>query len=53
MFLLRKKEPAYIPLGVIHRLENPGSILLEIIEAQSGPYLGEDNIVRFEDVCGC
>jgi len=53
VFLLREKESAYIPLGAIHRLENPGSILLEIIEAQSGPYLGEDNIVRFEDVCGC
>lgn len=49
-FLLTENESTYIPLGVRHRLENPGSIPLEIIEVQSGSYLGEDDIVRFEDV---
>jgi mannose-6-phosphate isomerase-like protein (cupin superfamily) len=39
-------------LGTIHRLENPGKISLELIEVQSGPYLGEDDIVRFDDVYG-
>jgi mannose-1-phosphate guanylyltransferase/mannose-6-phosphate isomerase len=39
----------YIPLGAVHRLVNPGSIPLEIIEVSSGSYLGEDDIVRFED----
>jgi mannose-6-phosphate isomerase-like protein (cupin superfamily) len=48
-FLLTENQSTYIPLGVAHRLENPGSILLELIEVQSGPYLGEDDIVRFED----
>jgi len=48
-FLLTENESAYIPLGVKHRLENPGTIPLEIIEVQSGSYLGEDDIVRFED----
>ncbi len=48
-FLLSENESTYIPLGVKHRLENPGTIPLEIIEVQSGPYLGEDDIVRFED----
>jgi mannose-1-phosphate guanylyltransferase/mannose-6-phosphate isomerase len=48
-FLLTENESTYIPLGVTHRLENPGSIPLEIIEVQSGSYLGEDDIVRFED----
>ena len=42
----------YIPLGTMHRLENPGKIPLELIEVQSGPYLGEDDIVRFDDVYG-
>lgn len=49
-FILSENESTYIPLGVKHRLENPGSIPLEIIEVQSGTYLGEDDIVRFEDV---
>ena len=40
----------YIPLGVVHRLENPGKIELELIEVQSGSYLGEDDIERFDDV---
>jgi mannose-1-phosphate guanylyltransferase/mannose-6-phosphate isomerase len=48
-FLLTENESTYIPIGVTHRLENPGSIPLEIIEVQSGSYLGEDDIVRFED----
>ncbi len=50
VFILSENESTYIPLGVKHRLENPGSIPLEIIEVQSGSYLGEDDIVRFEDV---
>lgn len=49
-FILSENESTYIPLGTTHRLENPGSIPLEIIEVQSGSYLGEDDIVRFEDV---
>jgi mannose-1-phosphate guanylyltransferase/mannose-6-phosphate isomerase len=48
-FLLTENESTYIPLGVKHRLENPGAIPLEIIEVQSGSYLGENDIVRFED----
>ncbi len=48
-FLLGENQSTYIPLGVTHRLENPGSIDLEIIEVQSGSYLSEDDIVRFED----
>jgi mannose-1-phosphate guanylyltransferase/mannose-6-phosphate isomerase len=48
-FLLGENESTFIPLGVQHRLENPGVIPLEIIEVQSGGYLGEDDIVRFED----
>lgn len=48
--LLSENESTFIPLGVKHRLVNPGSIPLEIIEIQSGTYLGEDDIVRFEDV---
>lgn len=50
VFLLSENESTYIPLGTKHRLENPGTIPLEIIEVQSGAYLGEDDIVRFEDV---
>jgi len=48
-FLLTENQSAYIPLGVVHRLENPGIVALEIIEVQSGVYLGEDDIVRFQD----
>ncbi|MCC7410748.1 MAG: mannose-1-phosphate guanylyltransferase/mannose-6-phosphate isomerase [Gammaproteobacteria bacterium] len=48
-FLLSENQSTYIPLGVTHRLENPGTIALEIIEVQSGAYLGEDDIVRFDD----
>jgi len=50
VFLLSENQSTFIPLGVRHRLENPGTIPLELIEVQSGPYLGEDDIVRFEDV---
>ena len=49
-FLLSENQSTYIPIGMRHRLENPGSIPLEIIEVQSGSYLGEDDIVRFDDV---
>ncbi len=51
-FLLGENESTYIPLGVTHRLENPGIVPLEIIEVQSGTYLGEDDIVRLEDIYG-
>jgi mannose-1-phosphate guanylyltransferase/mannose-6-phosphate isomerase len=47
--LLHENESTFIPLGQVHRLENPGKIDLELIEVQSGSYLGEDDIVRFED----
>lgn len=50
--LLSENQSTYIPLGVTHRLENPGKIPLELIEVQSGTYLGEDDIVRFEDSYG-
>lgn len=49
---LSENESTYIPLGETHRLENPGKVMLEIIEVQSGSYLGEDDIVRFDDVYG-
>lgn len=52
VFLLGENQSTYIPLGVKHRLENPGQVPLELIEVQSGSYLGEDDIVRFEDVYG-
>ncbi len=52
VFVLSENESTYIPLGVTHRLENPGVIPLELIEVQSGSYLGEDDIVRFEDNYG-
>lgn len=50
--LLREDESTYIPLGTTHRLENPGVIPLELIEVQIGSYLGEDDIVRFDDEYG-
>jgi mannose-1-phosphate guanylyltransferase/mannose-6-phosphate isomerase len=52
VFLLAENESTYIPLGHTHRLANPGRLPLEIIEVQSGGYLGEDDIVRFEDKYG-
>lgn len=50
--LLSENQSTYIPLGTLHRLENPGKVPLEMIEVQSGSYLGEDDIVRFEDNYG-
>ncbi|HDY93963.1 MAG TPA: mannose-1-phosphate guanylyltransferase/mannose-6-phosphate isomerase [Pseudoalteromonas sp.] len=50
--LLTENQSTYIPVGVIHALENPGKVDLELIEVQSGSYLGEDDIVRFEDRYG-
>ncbi len=52
VYLVSENESTYIPLGTKHRLENPGCVPLEMIEIQSGSYLGEDDIVRFEDVYG-
>ena len=52
VFLVSENQSTYIPLGVTHRLENPGVVPLEMIEVQSGSYLGEDDIVRFEDTYG-
>ena len=52
ILLLTENQSTYIPLGEVHRLANPGAIPLEIIEVQSGSYLGEDDIVRFEDHYG-
>ena len=52
VFELHANQSTYIPLGAKHRLENPGSEMLELIEVQSGDYLGEDDIVRYEDVYG-
>jgi mannose-1-phosphate guanylyltransferase / mannose-6-phosphate isomerase len=52
VFLLTENESTYIPLGHVHRLANPGKVPLEIVEVQSGSYLGEDDIVRFEDTYG-
>jgi mannose-1-phosphate guanylyltransferase len=51
-FLLSENESTYIPVGVVHALENPGKIELELIEVQTGSYLSEDDIVRFEDRYG-
>ncbi|MBY0399771.1 cupin domain-containing protein, partial [Myxococcota bacterium] len=50
--LLSENQSTYIPIGVSHRLENPGKTELTLIEVQSGSYLGEDDIVRFEDIYG-
>jgi mannose-1-phosphate guanylyltransferase len=52
IFLLTENESTYIPIGVTHALENPGKVGLELIEVQSGAYLGEDDIVRFQDNYG-
>ena len=51
-FLLAENESTYIPIGQVHRLHNPGKMELEMIEVQSGSYLGEDDIVRLEDTYG-
>ena len=50
--MLQENESTFIPLGVVHRLANPGKMPLELIEVQSGSYLGEDDIVRLEDDFG-
>ncbi|GGN37354.1 hypothetical protein UA24_15150 [Marinomonas sp. BSi20414] len=50
--LLTENESTYIPVGVVYALENPGKIPLELVEVQSGSYLGEDDIVRFSDCYG-
>jgi mannose-1-phosphate guanylyltransferase/mannose-6-phosphate isomerase len=52
VFLLSENQSTYIPVGEIHRLKNPGKIQLEMIEVQSGTYLGEDDIVRLDDTYG-
>jgi mannose-1-phosphate guanylyltransferase/mannose-6-phosphate isomerase len=52
VFLLEENQSTYIPIGVRHRIENPGKVPLHIIEVQSGGYMGEDDIVRFEDQYG-
>ena len=52
VFLLSENQSTYLPLGSVHRLRNPGKVPLELVEVQSGSYLGEDDIVRFEDVYG-
>jgi mannose-1-phosphate guanylyltransferase/mannose-6-phosphate isomerase len=51
-YLVTENESTYIPVGTVHRLRNPGKVPLELIEVQVGSYLGEDDIVRFEDVYG-
>ena len=51
-FLLSENQSTYIPVGEVHRLKNPGKVYLEMIEVQSGSYLGEDDIVRLEDIYG-
>lgn len=48
--IFKENESTFIPLGNIHRLENPGEKNLEVIEVQTGDYLGEDDIIRYEDV---
>lgn len=47
--IIHENESIYIPIGATHRLENPGKITLELIEVQTGSYLGEDDIIRFDD----
>ena len=49
---LSENQSTYIPLGAVHRLENPGKIQLEVIEVQTGSYLGEDDIIRLQDEYG-
>ena len=51
-FILKEDQSTYIPLGTVHRLENPGKIPLELVEVQSGSYLGEDDVIRLDDVYG-
>jgi mannose-1-phosphate guanylyltransferase/mannose-6-phosphate isomerase len=51
-FLLSENESTYVPIGATHRIENPGKVALHIVEVRSGTYLGEDDIVRYEDSYG-
>ena len=48
--LLTENQSVYIPLGAIHRMENPGKVDMYLIEVQTGAYLGEDDIIRYEDI---
>lgn len=48
--LVSENQSVYIPLGAVHRMENPGKVPLTLIEVQTGSYLGEDDIIRYEDV---
>ena len=48
--LVSENQSVYIPLGAVHRLENPGKVDLHLIEVQTGSYLGEDDIIRYEDI---
>ena len=48
--LIAENQSVYIPLGAVHRVENPGKVPLTLIEVQTGSYLGEDDIIRYEDV---
>lgn len=48
--LVSENQSVYIPLGAVHRMENPGKVLLTLIEVQTGSYFGEDDIIRYEDV---
>ena len=52
VFVLSENQSTFIPLGAKHRLSNPGKIKLALIEVQSGDYLGEDDIIRFDDLYG-
>ena len=52
VLIVHENESVYLPMGCVHRLENPGKIPLTLIEVQSGAYLGEDDIVRLEDTYG-
>jgi mannose-1-phosphate guanylyltransferase/mannose-6-phosphate isomerase len=52
VFLLGENQTTFIPMGTTHRLENPGKVPLHLVEVQSGSYLGEDDIVRYEDTYG-
>jgi mannose-1-phosphate guanylyltransferase/mannose-6-phosphate isomerase len=50
--LIHENESMYVPKSTVHRLENPGKVALELIEVQVGEYVGEDDIVRFDDIYG-
>ena len=52
LIFIAENESTYIPAGIVHALENPGKVDLELIEVQSGSYFGEDDIVRIDDIYG-